>query len=79
MADVIDITTGEKISDIRFLMAQPWPANRKKGDFRREWAERADAEKRRVICGFCGRRSRMVDGPTGRHWFASHECGGNAA
>lgn len=58
---------------IELLMGQVWPANRLKGDFRKERAEAADLELRRVICAHCEKRSRLLDGPTGRAWWESHK------
>lgn len=70
----LDEYRGERPSDIKLLLSQTWPANRAKGDFRDAIREQADLEPRRVICAFCGAKARLLDGPTGRAWFASHEC-----
>ena len=62
------------VSDITRLLSQPWPANRKNGDYRKALREASDAELRRVICGFCGTESSMLTGPEGRAWFHHHKC-----
>jgi hypothetical protein len=72
MGEVVNLR--EAPSDIAFLMQQTWPVNRKRGDFRDLIRAQADAEPRTVICAFCGTHSPSLDGPTGRAWFASHEC-----
>lgn len=74
MGEVIQMRR-ETPEGIAHIMGQTWPANREKGDYRALLREQADLEPRRVICGFCGRRSRMLRGPEGRAWFSAHECG----
>ena len=70
------VTSLEEYRDshgIELLLSQPWPKSRA-NDFRVAVREQADLELRVTICGFCGAESRPLDGPTGRAWFASHEC-----
>ena len=62
------------MSDISRLHQQVWPKNRERGDFRKQRKAFAEMELRTVICAFCGASSPQLDGPTGRAWFASHEC-----
>lgn len=56
-----------------------WPANRRRGDYRKAVREAADAELRVVVCGFCETASKPLDGPTGRAWFKAHQCPRSAA
>ena len=58
---------------IKHLLAQAWPASRGK-DFRVAITEQAELQLRVTYCGFCGKKSPELDGPTGRAWFASHRC-----
>lgn len=64
---------------IKHLLAQTWPANRERGDFRKIRQAQAETELRVTICGFCGSASPALDGPTGRAWFSSHTNNGDCA
>ena len=62
-------------SPIAQLRQQTWPVNRASGDYRKAARAAADADPRRVICGFCGSESPLLDGPSGRAWWTHHKCG----
>lgn len=72
----LDEYRGDAPSDITLLMNQTWPRNRKRGDFRREIRDQAELELRVTYCGFCGAKSKKLDGPAGREWFAHHTTSG---
>ena len=61
-------------SPITRLRQQPWPKNRENGDFWQTLRAAGDLEPRKVICGFCAAESPLLDGPSGRAWFAHHHC-----
>lgn len=72
MGDVVQLRE-PRPSDIGLLLSQPWPANRKTGDFRDLLRAQADQELRRVICGHCAKKSPLLDGPKGRAWWKTHQ------
>lgn len=66
------MSVAEAVSSIGSLASSAWPVNRERGDYRTLLRELADLEPRRIECARCGARSRLVDGPEGRAWFARH-------
>lgn len=76
MSSHLSVVPGGNVSPIEGLRRQAWPASKK--DYLAEQRQIADAGLRIVVCGFCGMESPMLDGPTGRAWFRSHECQGAA-
>lgn len=70
---VVSLDEYRQAHGIDLILSRSWPRSRDR-DFRAAAREQADLELRVTICGFCGAESRLLDGPTGRAWFASHEC-----
>lgn len=59
---------------------QEWPVNRGKDNTVRKLIQaEAVAQKRRIICGFCNKRSPLLPGPAAKTWWDAHTCHGRSA
>lgn len=63
------------VRSIDRIRVEEWPSNRERpGTFRKLMAAEAEEQPRKTICGFCGKSSTLLDGPSGRAWFHAHRC-----